>query len=40
MINAVSTLSVEDAVKYCIRLNVISRSTEDFKKGVESFLKK
>lgn len=40
MINTISSLSVEDAVKYCIRLNVISKSTEDFKKGIESFLKK
>ena len=40
MINTVSSLSVEDAVKYCIRLNVISRSTVDFKRGIESFLKK
>jgi methylglutaconyl-CoA hydratase len=40
MINVVSTLSVDEAVKYCIRLNVVSRSSEDFKKGLESFLKK
>ncbi|MFC2094033.1 enoyl-CoA hydratase/isomerase family protein [Bacteroidota bacterium] len=40
MFNAVSGLSVEDAVSYCIRLNAISRSSEDFKNGLESFLKK
>jgi len=40
MIDAVSGLSVEDAVNYCVRLNAISRSSEDFKKGLESFLKK
>ncbi len=40
MINSVSGLSVEDAVHYCIRLNAISRSSEDFKIGLESFLKK
>jgi len=40
MIDAVSGLSVDDAVNYCIRLNAISRSSEDFKKGLESFLKK
>jgi len=40
MINSVSGLSVEDAVHYCIRLNAISRSSEDFQNGLESFLKK
>jgi len=40
MINSVSGLSVDDAVNYCIRLNAISRSTEDFQRGIESFLKK
>ncbi len=40
MIDTVSNLSVEDAVNYCIGLNAVSRSTEDFKKGLESFLKK
>jgi methylglutaconyl-CoA hydratase len=40
MINSVSGLSVEDAVNYCIRLNAISRSSEDFKYGLKSFLKK
>lgn len=40
MINSVLGLSVEDAVNYCIRLNAISRSSEDFKNGLKSFLKK
>ena len=40
LINSVSGLSVEDAVRYCVRLNTISRSSEDFKNGLESFLKK
>lgn len=40
MINSVLGLSVEDAVNYCIRLNAISRSSEDFKNGLNSFLKK
>jgi methylglutaconyl-CoA hydratase len=40
MINSILGLSVEDAVHYCIRLNAISRSSEDFKNGLESFLKK
>jgi methylglutaconyl-CoA hydratase len=40
MIDSVSGLSVHDAVHYCVRLNAISRSSEDFKSGLESFLKK
>ena len=40
MINSLLGLSVEDAVNYCIRLNAISRSSEDFKNGLDSFLKK
>jgi methylglutaconyl-CoA hydratase len=40
MIDSVSGLSVQDAVHYCVRLNAISRSSEDFKNGLESFLKK
>ncbi|GBD86374.1 2,3-dehydroadipyl-CoA hydratase [bacterium BMS3Abin03] len=40
MINTVSNLSVEDAVNYCIRLNAVSRGSADFKKGLESFIKK
>lgn len=40
MINSISNLSVENAVDYCIRLNVISRSSEDFINGLTKFLKK
>jgi methylglutaconyl-CoA hydratase len=40
MIDAVSGLSVDEAVNYCVRLNAISRSSGDFKKGLDSFLKK
>jgi methylglutaconyl-CoA hydratase len=40
MIDTVFNLNVEEAVNYCIRLNTISRSTEDFQKGLDSFLKK
>ncbi|MDP2366261.1 MAG: enoyl-CoA hydratase/isomerase family protein [Ignavibacteria bacterium] len=40
MINKISNLSVKDAVNYCINLNVISRSTDDFKNGIDSFLNK
>jgi methylglutaconyl-CoA hydratase len=40
MIHSISDLSVEEAVNYCIRLNTISRSTEDFKEGLKKFLNK
>ncbi len=40
MIHSISNLSVREAVNYCINLNVISRSTDDFKNGINSFLNK
>ncbi len=40
MIGNAANLSVREAVHYCIGLNTISRSTEDFKNGIESFLNK
>ncbi len=40
MIHKISNLSALDAVNYCINLNTISRSSEDFKKGIDSFLNK
>lgn len=40
MLNSISNLSVKDAVDYTINLNTISRSTNDFKKGLEKFLTK
>ena len=40
MIGKVSGLSVEDAVEYCIGLNTIIRTTDDFKKGLNNFLSK
>ena len=40
MIDNIANLSVRDAVDHCINLNVISRSTEDFNKGIQSFLSK
>ena len=40
MINEISKLSVEQALDYCVNLNTISRSSSDFIKGIESFLKK
>ena len=40
MVHTISNFNVEEAVDYCIRLNTISRSTEDFRKGLENFLNK
>ncbi len=40
MLNDVSLLPVEKAVEYCIGLNAISRTSEDFQKGLASFLNK
>lgn len=40
MMNDISTMNVDDAVNYCIQLNTISRSTEDFKAGIKKFLTK
>lgn len=40
MINNISGMSVEEAVDYCVQLNAISRTTKDFKKGLEKFLNK
>jgi methylglutaconyl-CoA hydratase len=40
IIKNVSGLSVENAVEYCIELNTISRTTEDFKEGIDNFLTK
>ena len=40
MIETVSNLSVDDSVNYCVRLNAVSRASDDFKNGIKSFLKK
>jgi methylglutaconyl-CoA hydratase len=40
MISKVSDLSVENSVEYCLGLNTISRTTQDFKDGVNNFLTK
>ena len=40
MISDLSNLTVREAVNHCIGLNTISRSTKDFKKGIDSFLNK
>jgi methylglutaconyl-CoA hydratase len=40
MVDAVSNLNVNEAVNYCIRLNTISRSNDDFQNGLDNFLNK
>jgi methylglutaconyl-CoA hydratase len=40
MIHSISGFNVEEAVDYCIRLNTISRGTEDFQQGLNNFLDK
>jgi len=40
MIHSISNLNVEGAVEYCIKLNTISRTTEEFQKGITNFLTK
>ena len=40
MLKNISNLPVREAVDYCINLNTISRSTNDFTKGIKTFLKK
>lgn len=40
MVNDISKLPVEKAVEHCIELNTISRTSEDFKNGLSSFLNK
>jgi len=40
MISAVSNLTVEEGIKYSIELNTISRSSGDFKEGLNNFLNK
>ena len=40
MIDNISNLSVREAVNQCVGLNTISRSSDDFKNGIKSFLNK
>jgi methylglutaconyl-CoA hydratase len=40
MIRNISAMPVKEAVDYCVELNTVSRSTEDFARGLNSFLKK
>jgi len=40
MIHSVSDMNLDSAIQFCVNLNVISRTTEDFKKGIQKFLNK
>ncbi|MDP2304363.1 MAG: enoyl-CoA hydratase/isomerase family protein [Ignavibacteria bacterium] len=40
MIRQIYSLRYDDAVKYCLNLNVIGRTSEDFQKGLDKFLNK
>jgi methylglutaconyl-CoA hydratase len=40
MIKNISNLSISEAVDYCINLNTLSRSSDDFKAGLSKFLKR
>ena len=40
MVASISNLTVEEAIKYSIELNTISRSSVDFKEGLSNFLNK
>lgn len=40
MIHTISTMNIESAVNYCLRMNVLSRSTKDFEEGIKKFLNK
>ncbi len=40
MVQTISSLNVDDAIKYCLRINVLSRSTKDFVEGISKFLNK
>ena len=38
MIATISNLNIDEAVKYCINLNTISRNSEDFENGLSNFI--
>lgn len=40
MIKNISGMNIHDAVRYCQNLNVISRTTDDFRNGITNFLSK
>jgi methylglutaconyl-CoA hydratase len=40
MIHSIQDMDLSSAIEFCINLNVISRTSEDFKKGIQKFLNK
>ncbi|MBS4034899.1 MAG: enoyl-CoA hydratase/isomerase family protein [Ignavibacterium sp.] len=40
MIHSVSDMNLNTAIDFCVNLNVISRTSDDFKKGIQKFLNK
>jgi methylglutaconyl-CoA hydratase len=40
MLHDISSLNIDEAVNYCQQLNIISRSSQDFKKRIKNFLNK
>lgn len=40
MIRDISAMNVNEVIEYCKKLNVIGRTTDDFKNGIEKFLNK
>ena len=40
MLNDISSMSIDDAVNYCVQLNLIHRSSEDFRERIKIFLNK
>ena len=40
MIHSISDMNLDTAIDFCVNLNVISRTSDDFKKGIQKFLNK
>jgi len=40
MLNSIASMNIEEAIDYCLRINVLSRSTKDFEEGINKFLNK
>jgi len=40
LIRTVSGMGMEEAISYCVSLNVVGRRTDDFKTGIENFLRR
>lgn len=40
MIHSISDMNLDTAIEFCVNLNVISRTSDDFKEGIKKFLNK